>query len=329
MSALASQARLLASRHAWGELAALLGDAGPGEAATVSGDLELVCLLGEALLRTGRAREARARFTETLPQFRDFGGNPTMRRARNLCGAAHFELGDLEAAHAAFSRAAELAQLDGDHLLVAQSSNNLAMIANIRGQHEEALALYRVALVAYQRVGEAVGYARSLHNIAITYRDTDRFDEADEFEQRAIDHARQAKDASLVAVLMAARADVQLLRGDAPMAEATALHAAALLGQVPDPARRADALRVAGIARARKGDHVRALQWFDEAVEMAQGCGAALIEAESRRARAESRLAVSDRDGAREDGGAALAIFRKLGAAREEATTSRWLDEVG
>jgi tetratricopeptide (TPR) repeat protein len=328
MPTLASQARQLASRHAWGEVVALLAG-NPGDSATVAADLELVCLLGEALLRTGQAREARALLAEALPRFRDFGGNPTIRRARNLCGAAHFELGELDDAQVAFSRAAELAQLDGDDLLVARSSNNLGMIANIRGRYEEALGLYRVALAAYQRVGEAIGYARSLHNIAITYRDTDRLDEADEYEQRAIDGARQAGDESLVAIVMAARADVQLLRGDAPMAEATALHAATLLGQVPDPARRADALRVAGLARARNGDHARAIQRFDEAVEVASNCGAALIEAESRRARGESRRVLGDRALAREDADAALAIFRRLGAVRQEATTARWIEELG
>jgi hypothetical protein len=56
MPTLASQARQLASRYAWGEVVALLAGS-PGDSATVAGDLELVCLLGEALLRTGQARE--------------------------------------------------------------------------------------------------------------------------------------------------------------------------------------------------------------------------------------------------------------------------------
>lgn len=327
MPTLASQARALASRSAWGEVAALLGS--PEQQGTVYGDLELVCLLGESLLRTGRAREARALFADTLAQFRDFGGNPTMRRARNLCGAAHFELGDYDEALVAFSRAAELAQLDGDDLLVAQSSNNLAMIANIRGQHEEALALYRVALPAYQRLGNAVGLARSLHNIAITYRDTERYDDAEEYEQRAIDEARAAGDEALVAIVMAGRADVQLMRGDPSMAEATALHAATLLAQVPDPARRADALRLAGRARSRTGDQAGALPLLDEAIATARDCGAALIEAESLRARAEVRRMSGTRTLAREDAVAALALFTRLKAVREEAATAAWLDALG
>lgn len=327
MPTLATQARVLASRNAWGEVAALLGS--PGERTTVSGDLELVCLLGEALLRTGRSREARALFTDTLTQFRDFGGNPTMRRARNLCGAAHFELGEYDEALTAFSRAAELAQLDGDDLLVAQSSNNLAMIANIRGRHEEALARYRVALPAYQRLGNAIGLARSMHNIAITYRDTERFDDADEYEQRAIAEARAAGDEALVAIVMAGRAEIQLMRGDPSMAEATALHAATLLAQVPDPARRADALRLAGKARTRTGDHHGARSVLDEAIETARDCGAALIEAESLRARAEVLRLLGDPSAARADAESALGLFTRLKAVHEEAATASWLDALG
>lgn len=327
MPTLATQARVLASRNAWGEVAALLG--APGERTTVSGDLELVCLLGEAWLRTGRAREARTLFTDTLAQFRDFGGNPTMRRARNLCGAAHFELGEYDEALTAFSRAAELAQLDGDDLLVAQSSNNLAMIANIRGRHEEALARYRVALPAYQRLGNAIGLARSMHNIAITYRDTERFDDAEEYEQRAIAEARAAGDEALVAIVMAGRAEIQLMRGDPSMAEATALHAATLLAQVPDPARRADALRLAGKARSRTGDHQGARGLLDDAISTARECGAALIEAESLRARAEVLRQLGDTSRARADAEAALALFTRLKAVREEAATAAWLDALG
>ncbi len=326
MPTLSSRARTFASQGQWGEVAALLGD--PAQRGDILGDLELVCLLGESLLRTGRAREARALFVDALPQFRDYGGNPTMRRARNLCGAAHFELGEIEAAHVAFSRAAALAQLDGDDLLAAQSSNNLGMIANIRGDHEGALALYRIALPAWQRLGNAAGLARSLHNMAITYRDTDRLVEAEEYEVRAIAEARTAADDALIAVVLTGRADVQLLRGDASMAEATARHAAGLLALVPDPARRADALRLAARARRAGGDAAGAMTLLDEAVQCARSCGAALIEAECLRSRSEVAHELGMMTPACDDAREALAIFSRLGAAPEEAAVAQWLDDL-
>ena len=113
------------------------------------------------------------------------------------------------------------------------------------------------------------------------------------------------------------------------MAEATALHAASLLAQVPDPARRADALRLAGKARSRTGDHHGAHALLDEAISTARECGAALIEAESLRARAEVHRLRGDRTAARDDAASALALFTRLKAVREEAATAAWLDALG
>lgn len=322
MSALRTEARLLASRGSWHEVCALLRNAAR------SPDAEVRVLLGEALLRTGQPMEAREVLTGLVMDFPALGGDPVMRRGVNLCGAAHFEIGELDEAQAAFARAGELARADGDDLLGAQTSNNMALIANIRGHHEEALALYRLALPAYQRLGSAVGLSQSLHNMAITYRDTAALDAADDHEQRAADCARTAGDERMVAIAMVGRAEIQLLRGDIAMAEATARYAASCFERIPDPARQADALRLAGAALSTGGNGSRGLELLNIAVTMARACGAALIEAESLRSRAEANRWLGDLTFARQDGEEARALFSRLKAHREEAAMRGWLEQL-
>jgi hypothetical protein len=59
---------------------------------------------------------------------------------------------------------------------------------------------------------------------------------------------------------------------------------------------------------------------LNDAVTIAHEHGTALIEAESLRARAETRARLRDLDRARSDAEDALAIFARLGAHRECAT---------
>ena len=113
------------------------------------------------------------------------------RRAVNLWGAALFELGELEAAELAFRRALELGEQERDALLVARAMNNLGQIANVRGRRVDALTLYQLAVPAYGDWGNVRGLAETYHNMAISYRDLNLLDRADECEQRAIEFARE------------------------------------------------------------------------------------------------------------------------------------------
>jgi tetratricopeptide (TPR) repeat protein len=321
---LRTRAFTLAEAGAWADVCALLAsqDGRTRERA------ELVTLFAEALLRTGRPREARAWVKETLGLITPRADRASMRRALNLLGAAHFELGELGEAQDAFERAVELAREDGDDLLVARATNNLGAIANIRGQHDTALALYQLTVPAYQRLGSPLGLAECYHNMAITFRDVGQLDRADEYERRAIDFAREAESARLVALARLGRAEVYLRKGDARLAEAGARRAARDFRDVPDPISEADALRLAGVACHALGKLADARAALDAALSLAREHGGALNEAETLRARAELAAATGDRGAARDDASAALEIFTRLNAEEERLTLARWLDSL-
>jgi len=324
--ALLADLRASAERGAWVEVAQLCGERlDPG---WIPNQPELGALQAEALLRLGEFRSALASVEPAVPAFERRGDRAGLRRAVNLIGAAHFELGNLAEAEAAFERALELATADRDDLLVARATNNLALIANIRGQHDTALTLYQLAVASYQKVGGTAGLAGTFHNMAITYRDLRHLEEADDYERRAIEFAKQDRDPRLHAMARSGRAELSLLRGESRVAEAGARIAAGEFAAIPDPMGEADAMRLVGVAREAMGSAEAALDALDRSVFLAQQHGNAVIEAEARRARGRILATVGQTVRAREDGQAAIAIYGRLGAESEQALLEAWLSRL-
>jgi tetratricopeptide (TPR) repeat protein len=310
----------LASAGAWSELCALLPSDGAAGAS-----LELANLRGEALLRTGRPLEAREWLTAMVPIVERRGDPAALRQAMNLLGAANFETGDLVESERAFERALELGRRAADDLLVARATNNLGAIANVRGDRERALAMYALAATACQRLGQPRGLAAAYHNMGITFRHLGLLERADEHERRAIEYALDANNAPLLRLARIGRAEISLMSGDARLAEATALRVIKELDVRSDPIQRANALRVVGGARLALGDTAGAARALDEALLLARGQGAALVEAEVLETRAELYVREGNRTEAREVAVAAIRIFEQLEARADRARLERWL----
>src|SRR5690606_33874452 len=99
--------------------------------------------------------------------------------------------------------------------------------------------------------------------------------------------------------------------------EIGAMMAASEYRRLADPIGEADAMRLAGEARTGFGAFGRALEALDLAVSLATTHHAALILAESLRARAEARRGHGDRIHAMADARAAREAFEQLGASDE------------
>ncbi len=276
----------------------------------------------ERELRQGLLRPARERLLAALPVL-ERGDAAVYRRAVNMLGAAHFELGELAEASAAFA-----ANHAGDALVLGRACNNLGMIANVTGRREEALTQYQLAIPAYQRVGSTAGLAETCHNLAITYRDLGQYDPADRYERRAIGYAREAGNQRLLAMAHVGRGDLSLRRGEAAVAEAGARLGAEQYAAIPDHLGEADALRLAGAARTALGQFAAARTALDRAVSLAREHASPLIEAEALEARA--RLAARERRWAEAgaDVAVALGLLERLGAAEEHAALARWYGEA-
>jgi tetratricopeptide (TPR) repeat protein len=324
VDAVLAAARTHAAAGAWDEVRRLLTAHAPAALAHP----ELTTLRAESELRTGHPRDARAWLTEALPGVERSGDRAALRRAVNQLGVADVELGALDDAERAFEWALELAQLDCDDLLVARATNNLGAIANIRGRRDEALALYQLAVPAYQRLGNVRGLAESYHNMAITYRDLGQLARADECERRAIEYAREAASGRLVALARLGRADLSFRGGDACLAEVGARRAATDFAEIRDPIREADALRLVGAASLAQGKHDAAREALDCAIQLARAHGSALIEAEALHARAELLAVSGAPTAARADATAAAAIYARLDATAEREAVLEWMERA-
>jgi tetratricopeptide (TPR) repeat protein len=312
-------ARAQARNGAWGEVLALLTSVADGPR-----EPEQVTLVGEALLRTARPREAETWLRRALPEVERSGDWIARRRAVNLWGVALFELGQLDDADLAFRRALELGQQEDDPLLVARATNNLGQIANVRGRRVDAIALYQLALPAYQRLGNVRGLAESYHNMAISYRDLGELERADECEQRAIEFARTVPVARVAAVARIGRAEVALRRGDTAVARVAALRGATECLGLGDPVGTADGLRVLGLAciAARKYDD--AASALERALGFAAHHANPGLHAETLRACAQLAAARGSIDDARRHAKAALDLFARSGATADHAALTDW-----
>jgi tetratricopeptide (TPR) repeat protein len=315
------KANRLAALALWRDLALLLST----DEDTTIAQPELIALLAEAYMRAGRARDAHAWLARTMHVIRRRGDRVVLRRAVNLLGAAQFELGELDGARDAFERALQLGREDGDDLLTARAMNNLGAICNVRGEREQALALYMLALAAYQGLGHALGQAESSHNMAITFRQLGQLARADDCERRAIEFSREAGSVRLLALASVGRAEISLAQGDVQLAEAAAVRAVRQFAAIPDPVQETGALRLVGEARLAQGRGEAAKEALDEALDLARAHGSALDEAEILRVRATERLWTGDAAAARSDACAAMAIFGRLDAGEERAALERWI----
>ena len=307
------RARALSRTGAWSDVVGMLEPMVPFSA----GPADLRVLYAEALMRVGRERAACEWLRAIIAALLASGDRLNHRRALNLLGVGSFFLGELDEASDALNVALDLASQEDDLLLVARATNNLGMIANLRGEHEVALGHYRLAVPAYQRLGQRRGLAESYHNIAITYRDIGALDEADEYERRAMDYAAAGVAPRVAAMGLIGRAEVALRRGDPQFARGTALRAALDLHELADPMNEADALRLVGTAATALGRFADAAAAFDQALSIARERGHTLIEAETLRDRAAGLFARSLRVEARRDAEAAISLFEKLGATSE------------
>lgn len=307
------RARELSRAGAWSDVVALLEPMVPFPVA--ASDLRV--LYAEALMRVGRERAACEWLRTIVPTLLARGDRANHRRALNLLGVGSFFLGDLDEASGALDTALDLASQEDDLLLIARTTNNLGMIANLRGAHESALGHYRLAVPAYQRLGQRRGLAESYHNIAITYRDIGELDQADEYERRAMDYAAAGVAPRVAAMGLIGRAEVALRRGDPQFARGTAQRAAAELNELQDPMNEADAHRLVGAAATALRRFTEADAAFGRALSIARERGHTLIEAETLRDRARAMFARGAHADARTDAEAAMVLFEKLGATSE------------
>lgn len=130
------------------------------------------------------------------------GPGPGDLRARALShsGALAFRQGDHADARDRHAKALEIRRRLGDALGVAKTLNNLAIVADERGDYAEASDLMAESVVAWRQSGDRWGLAIALGNTGGMFASQLRFDEASMFLLESIELSRANGDAIALAM---------------------------------------------------------------------------------------------------------------------------------
>jgi putative nucleotidyltransferase with HDIG domain len=209
-------------------------------------------------------------------------GDPVLAaEALNVLAGFAFESGAMEEALERYRSALELA---GDHpQLGGRIEQNLGILANIHGDHAQALAHYGRSLEAFERSSDDQGRAIAYHNLGMVSADRGLWDDADRHFQQSLELARSLGDLHLEGFGLLNHAEVHLACRRFGEARGNAEAALAIFDQLGSRLDKADAYKVLGMVYRETGRHALAESRLRSAIDHAVGTGSILSEAEASR----------------------------------------------
>jgi tetratricopeptide (TPR) repeat protein len=308
------EARALRASGRW---QALVDRAASTAAEALFAEPELAFLAAVGYRRTGATSTALRMLERVEPEARRRGDRRLIGEVINLAGNALFESGRADEAEARFAELLDVSSQWDDDEGKARASNNLGVLANVRGRRDLALTYYQRALAAYQHQGNARGLSQTHHNLGISYRDLGFDGEADDHFRRAMELAELSDTPDVVAMAELERAMLRARGGDPPLATEMARRARDRFEAIGSPVGVADAERVLALADRAGGRDDEALVHLDAALQTARAHDDALLHAEVQRDRGILLRDRGDAAGAREALDDAMAHFEQIGAAAE------------
>jgi tetratricopeptide (TPR) repeat protein len=332
----------------WVDTAALLAQAAvferagaPREAEAAYNSLIIVAarqgdqaILAEAFRRravlahqAGDSARARSALQQSYAVTTLLGDRGLTARTLNTLGGVELETRNLIAAEAALTEAAALAT--GDPALVARISQNLGIVANIRGDHAAAEAHYSRSLAAYELLGDAQGSAIARHNLGMLAADLREYAQALAHFEACRALAKASGDSHLGALCRVNYAEVLLALGRGPEARSAVEDAQRTLETLEAHFDAPDVQRVLALCDRADGLLRQAESRLLRARELARIADARLIEAEVARDLGRVYAESGRLDQAQAAFKEAAETFAELGAAADTAATERELASLG
>lgn len=201
--------------------------------------------------------------------------------ALNVRAGMAVERGDLEAARETFKQALAMGGVQSE--LRARIEQNLGVLANVQGQHDDALRHYTSSLEAYQRAGNDHGCALAFHNLGMISADQELWSEADHYFGQSLAIAKKLGDLRLEALCLLNHAEVHAARQQFDEAKRGAEAALAIFDQLGAQLDKADAYRVIGSVFRETGRPALAESRLRAAIELAITTSSVLSQAEASR----------------------------------------------
>jgi tetratricopeptide (TPR) repeat protein len=237
-------------------------------------------------------------------------------RTLNLLGVIRFERGRLGEAEQSLAEALSLATQLGDSLTAARACNNLASAIHLRGRPDEAVSLYRGALLAYQRLGDRRGTAEAYHNLGLIYRQLGEWRNAEDAIGEALRHAELVGESGLLALATTGRAELMAERAELAQARQELERAGRWAAEAGDEVGSAEVERVRALIAYKEGDFERALSHAEAAGTTAHAFDSAVLAAECAALGGLALKRLGRLPEAEERRAEAEAGFRSLGALR-------------
>jgi putative nucleotidyltransferase with HDIG domain len=140
--------------------------------------------------------------------------------AFNSMAGCHLLRGNLDDAIALYARAQEFAALTGEQQLKAMIAQNLGIIASMRGDLAAALDHYASSLATYRSAGLREYVGPVLNNMGLVYTQLERFEEAQAAYDEAVAHCDATGDSTNRLLALINSTDLLLARGDVDRAAA-------------------------------------------------------------------------------------------------------------
>ncbi len=277
-SSLGERAQALYEQRQYAELAELLT---PLRDELVRTAPYLAFYLADAWRRLGQQQDA-LELTSAMIAVSKRSGIPRLELDRlNLEGMLRFETGDIAGAEASWRELLTRANTEGNDDFVARANNNLGIICTLQTRSAEAAVCYQRAIGAYTASGSQRGLAQSHHNLAITYRELRRFDDADDHFARALQLAHASNSPDEVARVEQERALlIYLARRDALLAEVTVRRSIERFQSLNDPIGVSDSARVLAMIVLGENDAAAAAERSRHALGHVREVGHLLLQGE-------------------------------------------------
>ena len=267
---------------------------------------------GSILRDRGSHSAAADLYSQSLAVADSLGYKRGRAHALNCLGTVSQIRGDLVAAERWFGEAARLAHRLSDRNLSGMVQQNLGIVADVQGRTDEAVAHFRLSLVAFEQEDERGPMLSVLNNLGILYSREGAFRRAEECLERALGIARELRDVVHEGMIEENRSALFLALGNMDMAQVSAAAALSIAEQRNDSTRRAAALR--GLARVaiRRSPH-EAVSLLERALALADLGEDALLRAETLSDLGDAYMATQHMVRARETWRRALDLARIAG----------------
>lgn len=232
--------------------------------------------------------------------------------ALNCLGTVSQLRGDLSAAERWYGEAARLAHRLGDRKLSGMVQQNLGIVADVQGRTDEAVAHFRLSLVAFEQEEEMASALLVLNNLGVLYTRENAFRRAEDALERALGLAHNLRDVVAECVIEENRSALFLALGNLDKAEAAAAAALSIAEQRKDGTRRAAALRALARVAMRRAPS-EAVSLLERALGLCELGEDTLLRAETLSDLGDAYLATQQAVRARESWRRALDLARIAG----------------